>query len=159
MDTSLNPSLDESEEGSVAGALEELDEIVEFGGVGSIAAAAAITTAIQAIPLKRTGYCGLMLPVCEDRRLAALAKESPSAVSINTLMSISSVCGVGIDTVPLSGSVSAARLAALYLDIAGLAARWSKPLSVRVFPIPGAITGETTLLDSPYLIDTNVFRI
>jgi hypothetical protein len=71
IDTSLNPSLDEG--GSIAVAVEQLQEVKILGKSGSIAAAGAITTALQSLPFKLTGYCGLMLPACEDHRLSDLA--------------------------------------------------------------------------------------
>ena len=138
IDTSLNPSLDKG--GSVAAAIETLEELSgrNFGGAGTLAAAAALTTALQSLQyrkannnndnnnnnnnnkddddddasilkIKTCGYSGLMLPVCEDRRLAALSND----LSMSTLLCISSVCGVGIDTVPLPGNVSETDLAAL----------------------------------------------
>ena len=45
------------------------------------------------------GYCGLMLPVMEDLVLAARAAESPPAFTLRDLLTFSSVCGVGLDTV------------------------------------------------------------
>jgi uncharacterized protein (UPF0210 family) len=145
IDTSLNPSLDT--EGSIAAAMECLDEVQpQFGGPGTLAAAAAITTALQNLSspdnsnIKITGYCGLMLPVCEDQRLSELAAANTSGsacLTVTQLLNVSSVCGVGVDTVPLRGNVSAKSLTALILDVAGLAERWNKPLSCRVFPVPG----------------------
>ena len=182
IDTSLNPSLDKG--GSVAAAIETLEELSgrNFGGAGTLAAAAALTTALQSlqyrkannnndnnnnnnkddddddasiIKIKTCGYSGLMLPVCEDRRLAALSND----LSMSTLLCISSVCGVGIDTVPLPGNVSETDLAALLLDVAGLANRWKKSLSCRVFPVPGKQAGSQTTFDSPYLCNSQVFSI
>ena len=145
----------------MAEAIESLAEIDTFGGPGTIAAAAAITTALQSLPgIVRTGYCGLMLPVCEDRRLAELAESTPgTALNIADLLSVSSVCGVGVDTVPLAGDVSKDRLAALLLDVDGLAARWDKSLSCRVLPFEGKQPGDKTDFDSPYMVNTNVFRL
>ncbi|WP_368859466.1 DUF711 family protein, partial [Methylobacterium crusticola] len=34
-------------------------------------------------------------------------------------------------------------------DVASLSIRWGKPLSVRLFPIPGLRAGEFTRFDSP----------
>lgn len=129
IDSSFNPSLED--EGSVAAAIEQLKEVSCFGGVGTLAAAAAITTSIQSLPIKLSGYCGLMLPVLEDQRLSELASETPSKLKISQLLSISSVCGVGIDTVPIPGKCSVDSLSSLILDMAGLAARWNKSLSCR----------------------------
>lgn len=163
IDTSFNPSLDNT--GSVASAIETLDEVRgDFGQCGSLAAAAAITTSLQNVPdILKTGYCGLMLPVLEDKRLAELgmtqtgnAANSPQ-LTIQKLLYISSVCGVGIDTVPIPGNVSEDSLSSLILDVAALAGRWKKPLSCRVFPVPGGNAGEKTTFDSPYMCNSCIF--
>ena len=157
IDTSLNPSLDPGYSGSVAQSFEKLEEINEFGCHGTLAAVAATTHALQALTIMKTGYCGLMLPVCEDRRLAELTMNG--TLSLTTLLTLSSVCGVGIDTVPVPGDVSVTRLAALYLDVAALANRWKKPLSCRVFPVPGARRSDVTEFNSPYLVNASVLPI
>lgn len=154
IDNSLNPSL--SRTGSVAKAIESLKEVQpNFGKQGTLAAAAAITTTLQSLPLKLTGYCGLMLPVCEDQRLAELGSQNE--LKISQLLCISSVCGVGVDTVPLSGDVAREELLSLILDVAALAGRWNKSLSCRVFPVPGLKLGEETSFDSPHLCNSQVF--
>jgi len=159
LDSSLNPSLEEG--GSVAEAIEQLDEVEEFGRVGSLAAAAAITTALQSLPVKLVGYCGLMLPVCEDRRLSHLAAEGQGGkISVTNLLSISSVCGVGVDTVPVEGDVKVEALTSLILDVAGLANRWNKPLSCRVFPVENKRGGDfTEFEEGGWLCNTRVFSL
>jgi uncharacterized protein (UPF0210 family) len=162
IDSSLNPSLDEK--GSVAEAMEQLDELPgHFGGPGTLGAAAEITQALQSLPgIKLTGYCGLMLPVCEDTRLAALAAasgETDRELRITDLLSISSVCGVGVDTVPLPGDCTKEELTALILDVAGIAGRWNKSLSCRVFPVPGKKAGDFTEFDSPYMVNSRIFSM
>jgi len=164
LDASFNPSLDE--EGSVASAVELLEEVPRgFGGVGTIAATAAMTTAIQTkfpsneegFGIKLTGYNGLMLPLCEDRRLAQLATEGK--LRMTDLLNVSSVCGVGIDTVPIPGDANADELTSLLLDVVGLAERWNKPLSCRVFPVPNKKVGEMTTFDSPYLVNSKILPV
>ncbi|KAL3809796.1 hypothetical protein ACHAXA_003033 [Cyclostephanos tholiformis] len=166
IDTSLNPSLDDG--GSVADAIECLGEVCgDFGRYGTMAAASAITTSLQSIPdVLITGYCGLMLPVLEDRRLAELASVISEGggdsgggcrLTIDKIMCISSVCGVGVDTVPIPGKVDEDALTSLILDVAALAGRWDKPLSCRVFPVPGKVAGEMTTFDSPYLCNSRIF--
>ena len=165
IDTSLNPSLDDG--GSVADAVECLEEVRgSFGGTGSLAAAAAVTTSIQSIPgILTTGYCGLMLPVLEDRRLAELAgmvaagSAGDDRLTIGRILCISSVCGVGVDTVPIPGNVAVESLTSLILDVAALAGRWDKPLSCRVFPVPGKVAGEMTTFDSPYMCNSRIFDL
>jgi uncharacterized protein (UPF0210 family) len=167
IDTSVNPSLDE--DGSVAGAIECLDEVHQFGGPGTMAAAAAITTVLQSLEgIQLTGYCGLMLPVCEDQHLARLASVEPPSKGLNIvhLLNISSVCGVGVDTVPIPGknvndhAATISSLRSLLLDVVGLATRWNKPLTCRVFPVPGQKEGELADFgDSPHMINSNVFSL
>lgn len=152
IDTSLNPSLDH-EHGSVAQAMEQLDEVECFGGPGSVAAAAAITKVLQSIP-DSCGYSGLMLPVCEDKRLAQL---SEGKLSISHLLTISQVCGVGIDTVPIPVDTQPALLSSLLLDVAAQADRWNKSLSCRVFPYGKA--SEWTDFDSPYMVNARVIPL
>ncbi|KAG7363635.1 ACR DUF711 containing protein [Nitzschia inconspicua] len=166
IDTSINPSLDENT-GSVASAMECLAQVRRFGGPGTMAAAAAITQIIQSLEgIQRTGYCGLMLPVCEDRRLAELASSAAPSLNIVHLLNISSVCGVGVDTVPIPGHTidghedAISNLQSLLLDVIGLAERWNKPLTCRVFPVPGMRQGEVTdFSDSPYLVDSAIFSL
>ena len=150
IDTSLNPSLDEG--GSIAQAIENLDEVDTFGGPGTLAAAAAITQSLQSLP-NSCGYSGLMLPLCEDQRLAELG------VDISTMLSISQVCGVGVDTVPIPGDCSEKQLASLLLDVAGLAHRWGKSLSCRVFPVTGKQAGEWTTFDSPHMVNAKILPL
>jgi hypothetical protein len=38
-----------------------------FGGAGSLAVSDLITKVLEGLPLRLTGYCGLMLAVCEDQ--------------------------------------------------------------------------------------------
>ena len=157
IDTSLNPSLEPT--GSVGAALESVEEVSSgWGGPGTLAVAAALTQCLQSLPdIRRTGYCGIMLPVCEDARLAALTESN--ALRLPDLLSISSVCGVGIDTVPLPGNVSERVLAGVLLDVAALAHRWQKPLSCRVFPLPGKAAGERTTFDFPHMMNAAILPI
>ena len=169
IDTSLNPSLDDN--GSVAEAIEQLIELngKPFGCSGTLAAAAAITQALQTMTnITTVGYCGLMLPVCEDVRLAQLASSSSSSsdgqsqFQIRDLLSISSVCGVGVDTVPLAGNTDVLTIASLLLDVSGIANRWKKSLSCRVFPIPNKEVGDSTAPlfdDFPHLINSKVMGL
>ena len=104
------------------------------------------------------GYSGLMLPPCEDAGLAARAAEAKT-YRVHDLLSYSAVCGLGLDTVPVPGDVTEAKLAALLLDVAALAFRLNKPLTARVFPVPGKAAGEMTSFANPFLCDTRVFEV
>ena len=138
---------------SIAGAFEAAG-LGRFGEPGTLALAAAITRGIQGSRLVTSGYCGLMLPPLEDRVLGERCAEG--LLSVASLLSLSSVCGTGLDTVPLPGDAPVERVAALLMDVAGLAARLRKPLSARLFLVPGMQASEMTRFDSPYLTNTRV---
>ena len=105
-------------------------------------AAAIITRAVQSVPVKRTGYSGLMVPVLEDKLLAQRWAEGD--YSIDSLLAYSAVCAGGIDTVPLPGDVSEQRIARILGDVATLAYKWNKPLAARLLPAPGKRPGDHT---------------
>ncbi|GAX24722.1 hypothetical protein FisN_4Hh280 [Fistulifera solaris] len=154
IDTSFNPSLEP--EGSIATALESLGH--RIGGPGIVAVAAAVTKCLQSLPdIKRTGYCGIMLPLCEDVRLVEHSLQG--SLRIMDLLSISHVCGVGVDTVPIPGDVDSNELASLFLDVAAVADRWDKSLTCRVFPLTGKTAGEMTEFDIPQMINAAILRL
>mmetsp|Transcript_17101 Transcript_17101/g.21063 ORF Transcript_17101/g.21063 Transcript_17101/m.21063 type:complete len:94 (-) Transcript_17101:1591-1872(-) len=84
---------------------------------------------------------------------------SKGSFSVSDLLMCSSVCGVGVDTVPVAGDVPDEKLALLFLDIHCLAMKWKKPLSCRVMPVPGRKAGEQSCFDSPYLTNSMIMKI
>ncbi len=127
-----------------------------FGSPGTLAVAAALTRALKvpAAVLATCGYCGLMLPVLEDAVLGHRWEEG--RVHAHQLLLYSAVCGTGLDTLPLAGDTPVEEIAHLLLDVGTLAARLNKPLSARLFPVPGKRVGERTTFTSPYLTNTMV---
>lgn len=125
-----------------------------IGSPGTVAVAAAITTALKSTALPTCGYCGLMLPVLEDARLGRSWAEGK--LSMHELLLYSAVCGTGLDTIPLAGATSEQEIAGILLDVAALALRLRKPLSARLFPVPGKGPGERTTFSSPYLSNTTL---
>ncbi len=125
-----------------------------FGSSGTLAVAAALTAALKSTDLPTCGYCGLMLPVLEDALLGQRWAEG--WVNAHQLLLYSSVCGTGLDTIPLPGDIATEVLASLLLDVATLALRLQKPLSARLFPAPGKKAGEYTTFTSQYLTNTVV---
>ncbi|MFH1946330.1 MAG: DUF711 family protein [Acidobacteriota bacterium] len=152
LDTSPAPM----KEISIGRAVEHLLE-KPFGAAGTLAVCSMITRVIQSVPVKKTGYCGLMLPVMEDEVLALRAAEGRYGLA--ELLSYSAVCGTGLDVIPLPGDVSAEALERLLLDVAALSGKLKKPLSARLIPIPDGAAGDHVRLDSPYLVPTTIFEL
>jgi hypothetical protein len=123
-----------------------------LGTAGTVALVAALTGALKSTGLPTCGYCGLMLPVLEDVTLGKRWEEGQ--VSTHELLLYSTICGTGLDTIPLAGDTKKETLANLLLDVATLAWRLHKPLSARIFPVPGKRAGEYTAFSSPYLTNT-----
>jgi uncharacterized protein (UPF0210 family) len=125
-----------------------------FGSPGTLAACALVTSAVQAVPVRQIGYCGLMLPVLEDARLAE--RWSEGLLSLDALLAYSAVCATGLDTIPLPGDVTAEQLVRIYADVAALALRWKKPLAARLMPVAGKHPGDMTDFSDPFLTNTRL---
>jgi uncharacterized protein (UPF0210 family) len=123
------------------------------GTPGTLTAAYVITEAQKQVP-GRIGYAGLMVPVLEDARLAQRWGEG--VLSIDTLLSYSSVCGTGLDTVPLPGEVTEEQLRRIISDVAVLAYKWKKPLTARLQPVHGRTAGQMSEFDSPFIVNTKL---
>jgi uncharacterized protein (UPF0210 family) len=125
-----------------------------FGGRGTVVAASAMTRAVRRATFQKTGFCGLLLPVLEDSTLAARSQER--GFDLDTLLLCSTVCGSGLDTVPLPGDIGTDELAAILADLATLAVRLDKPLTARLMPIPGKQAGDLTEFDFEYFANAGV---
>lgn len=152
----LTPAPFPSDDLSSAAMLEDIGAGA-VGAAGTVAAAAMFTRMLKALPYRQVGFSGLMLPVLEDSVLAARATEG--LVSWPELLLYSAVCGTGLDTVPLPGDAGPEELAGIMLDVAALAVALRKPLSCRLFPVPGKRAGELTEYDFPYFANARVLAL
>jgi len=128
-----------------------------FGSVSTLRACADITNGLKKVNVKTCGYSGLMLPVIEDKVLAKRAAEG--RYGVQELLLYSSVCGTGLDVVPLPGDSTPRSLELLIGDVAALSDKYQKPLSARLFPIPGKQAGDAVTFDNPFLTNSVVMRI
>jgi len=136
---------------SIGRAIESLTG-APFGSSGTLTAARIITAAVQAAPIQRTGYSGLMVPILEDTVLARRWAEG--AFNLDSLLAYSAVCAGGLDTVPLAGDITEERLARIMGDVASLAYKWNKPLAARLLPVPGGKPGDRTNFGDSRMSDT-----
>ena len=141
---------------SIGTAMEQLG-VPAVGSFGTLTAAAFLTQALDQAKFRRAGFNGLMLPVLEDAVLAKRAAEG--RLDLNSLLLYSSVCGTGLDTIPLPGDTSVDQINAVLLDLATLALRLDKPLTARLMPIPGKQVGDSTEFDFDYFANSRVMAI
>jgi hypothetical protein len=152
----LSPAPFPDDQTSLAGAIEAISG-ARFGRRGTVAAAAAIAQGLRQTSVQRGGFSGLMLPVLEDSILARRSAEG--SLGLTDLLLASTVCGTGLDTVPLPGDASEEALAALIGEVATLADRLDKPLTARLLPVPGKRAGEQTSYDFPFFANGRVLPL
>lgn len=153
-DTSLAPF--PKDEMSIANAI----EIIlgkPFGASGTLSVCRILTRAMKKNNINKTGLCGLMLPVVEDSVLARRGIEN--RYTLRDLLLFSAVCATGLDTVPISGKITAEDLADCYNDLAALALKLNKPLSARLFVEPNKLPGDTVKYDWAFACESPVFKI
>jgi uncharacterized protein (UPF0210 family) len=152
IDTSPAPGRDSS----IGLALETLTG-QPFGSASTLQACAAVTAAIKSVAVKTCGYSGLMLPILEDPVLADRVIEG--RIKLSDLLLYSTVCGTGLDVVPVPGDASPQDLARVIGDVATLAVRLKKPLSARLFTVPGKKAGEHVEFSDPLLCSSKVMSL
>jgi len=145
-----------SKDASIGAAIEALSH-APFGASSTLMACAAITEVLKSLKIKLVGYSGLMLPVLEDPVLATRAAEN--RYTVRELLLYSSVCGTGLDVVPLPGDTSVKDLTALITDVAALSYKLRKPLSARLFLIPGKKAGDRAEFSNPFVTSSVVMRL
>ncbi len=138
---------------SIGTALERLG-LSGFGQPGSLAAAALLMSIQDQCQYKKVGFNGLMLPVMENSTLAL--RNEQGFLSIDKLMLYSTVCGTGLDCIPLPGDIQTGVLEAILLDIASLSCRLNKPLTARLMPVPGKKAGEMTSYQFDYFANSRI---
>ena len=158
VDLSLAPF--PADDRSIAAAFERLG-LPAFGAHGTLFVASLLTGALRRaarlLPGGRSGFSGLMLPVLEDSVLAARA--AAGTFGVDSLLLYSAVCGLGLDTVPVPGDTAASELAAIVLDTAALAVRLDKPLTARLFPVPGKRAGDAVRWNFAFFAPSRVLPV
>ena len=129
-----------------------------FGASGTVEASALLTRVFKSVQhMPQIGFSGLMLAVTEDSGLAQATQDGQ--FDIRALLTYSSVCGIGLDTVPVPGDASASQIAAVMRDTGTMAFRLKKPLTVRLFPVPGLKAGDITAFESADLCNCAVLAL
>jgi len=146
--------------GSVGKLLEMLG-LDSLGSNGTLFFTAFYTDLIKHIikesSIKSVGFNGVMFSLMEDTRLCKCNNQN--VFSIDSLISYAAVCGCGLDMVPIPGNIFEEELASMILDVAGLSTTLSKPLGVRVLPIPDKNEGEMTEFQMDFLCNTRIKKI
>jgi uncharacterized protein len=129
-----------------------------FGASGTVEASSLLTKVFKSIQnVELVGFSGLMLALTEDTGLAEGTIQNE--FDIRSLLTYSAVCGIGLDTVPIPGDTSIEKISALMRDTGTMAFRLNKPLTVRLFPVPGLKAGDITAFESDDLCNCAVLSV
>ncbi len=143
------PTIDKS----IGTAIEKLG-IEYFGANGTLTAIALLKNAIPANKEKAIGFSGFMQPVLEDFILSKRLSEN--RYNLDSLLLYSTMCGAGLDVVPLPGDISEKELFYILLDICTISITLRKPLTARLMPIPGKKEGENVEFDFEYFAPSRI---
>ena len=86
------------------------------------------------------GLSGAFIPVMEDAVLAEAVGSG--ALCLEKLEAMTCVCSVGLDMIPVPGSVDAETISAIIADEMALGMINNKTTAVRLIPVPGKEAGE-----------------
>jgi uncharacterized protein (UPF0210 family) len=133
-DFSLAPSLEK--DGSIYPILMAFG-MKNLGSSGSFFATAYLTNLLKSFRnrYKMVGFSGVMYSLLEDIELASI--NDNSGITIGQLTAMSTMCGCGIDMIPVYGDITIEELIPVLLDIVSISCKLHKPLGIRILPIPG----------------------
>jgi uncharacterized protein (UPF0210 family) len=104
----------------------------------------------------RVGFNGSMFSVLEDNCLAE--RVGQGLVGVKDLLSYATVCGCGLDMVPVALETREDKMAALMLSVSTLAMKWDKPLLTRL--VPGSTCEDgLTKMNHDFLVNTQPIKL
>ena len=142
-------------EKSIGTAFEKLN-FEYFGAPGSLIGVAMIKNAIPKRK-KVIGFSGFMPSVLEDYTIAN--SLSANNFNLDTLLLYSTICGTGLDCVPLPGNITERELFYILLDLCTISLRLNKPLTARLMPMPDRNAGDIVDFDFEYFASSKVMDI
>jgi uncharacterized protein (UPF0210 family) len=98
-----------------------------------------------------------MLSLLEDEYMGR--RNNYNLYSIDSLVLYSTVCGCGVDMVPVPGDSFEEEIAAMILDVATASTVLNKPLGVRILPIPTKHENEFTAFNMEFLFNTRIKKM
>ncbi|MFW9896476.1 MAG: DUF711 family protein [Candidatus Thorarchaeota archaeon] len=138
---------------SIGTAIEKLG-IEYFGAHGTLTGVALIKNSIPINKDKVIGFSGFFQPVLEDYILSKRLSEDK--FNLDSLLLYSTMCGAGLDVIPLPGDITEQELFYILLDLCTLSVRLNKPLTCRLMPIPGRTEGDSVEFDFEYFAPSKI---
>ncbi len=149
----FSPAPYPTKEKSIGTALEQLG-LCKFGEPGTVFSVGFLTEALQSIDRPKIGFSGFMQPLLEDYIIAR--RNNENKVDISKLLLYSTMCGLGLDCVPIPGDLDPAAIELLLMDLGMISLRLKKPLTARLMPIAEKKAGEMTEFDFEYFTNSKI---
>ena len=133
-----------------------------IGGSGTVTTISKLTKCLK-FPITNigqrcaTGFNGVMLSVLEDDVLAK--RFLHKTINVNDLLLYSTVCGCGLDMIPIAGDTSEHAISEYSIDAGSLAYRLDKPLGVRFLPVFGLREGQMTNYSHDFVNNSGVVKL
>ena len=135
--------------------------IDDIGSNGTLFYTSYLTSIIKSLTkqnnAKSAGFNGVMYSLLEDHLMCK--SNDKKLLSIDKIIGYSTLCGCGLDMVPLPGNLLIEELASIVLDVAATSIKLDKPLGFRVLPIPNKHSNEFTEFDMDFLTNTRVMDL
>lgn len=135
--------------------------LISVGHAGTSYVVRLITSAIKnsfnLSPISPVGFNGCMFSILEDDGLAD--SSICNTFSYDSLLLFSTLCGCGIDMVPVSGTIMRETINNMILDIVTLSRTHSKPLGFRILPQVGKTPSDLTSYTHDFISNARVFSI
>jgi hypothetical protein len=152
----LSPAPYPTYDKSIGTALEKVG-LSKFGGIGSVFSVGFLTQALQSVNRPKIGFSGFMQPLLEDFTISQ--RNNEGLIDLSKLLLYSTMCGLGLDCVPIPGDATLEEIQLLLLDLAMISIRLDKPLTARLMPIPNKKEGEQTNFNFEYFTDSKILKL
>ena len=125
-----------------------------FVAIGTLTGVALIKNSIPVDKEKVIGFSGFFQPVLEDFILSKRLAEGK--FNLDSLLLYTTMCGAGLDVIPLPGDITEKELFYILLDLCTISIRLNKPLTARLMPIPGRNVGDEVEFDFEYFAPSRI---
>jgi uncharacterized protein (UPF0210 family) len=146
--------------GSVAEIMERCG-LEQYGAHGTLVITAFLTDILRELvrrtQIRTVGFNGVMMSLLEDEFMGR--RNNAGTYSLDSLILYSTVCGCGVDMVPVPGDMFEEEIATLILDVAAASTVLGKPLGVRLLPIPMKQAHEFTSFHMDFLFNTRIKQV
>ena len=134
--------------------------IQKMNGVGMMFGTAFLTDILKgyARKYKSVGFSGVMYSLLEDCEYAQL--NNNDTFSVDKMISLSTMCGCGVDMVPVEYAISDDAIRSIIIEIGCISSKLNKPLGVRILPVIRSVNGYTDMKDDEdFIVNTKLVKV